>query len=113
MIEKLAKINAFHMTVFAHFLETLANTPDGDGSLLDHALILYGSGISDSNTHFHDNLTIAVVGSPGGRAAGGRHLRFPPDTPVTNLYLTLLDAVGVPVEKLGDSTGRLAQLSGL
>jgi hypothetical protein len=113
MIEKLAKINVFHMQVFAHFLHKLASTPDGDGSLLDHSVILYGAGISDSNTHFHDNLPIAVLGARDAGIKGGRHLRYSQETPVTNLYLTLLERLGVNAEKLGDSTGRLALLSGV
>ncbi|MXZ72567.1 MAG: DUF1552 domain-containing protein [Acidobacteria bacterium] len=112
-IGKLAKINAFHISLFAHFLERLRATEDGEGSLLDHAMISYGCGISDSNQHLHDNLPILVAGGGGGRVAGGRHLRFVPDTPMTNLLLTLLDKMDVPVDNLGDSTGQLRELSEL
>jgi hypothetical protein len=113
MIEKLSKINAFHVQMFAHFLETLRTTPDGDGSLLDHSMILYGAGISDSNTHFHDNLPIVLAGGGAGQLKGGRHLQYPQDTPIANLYLTLLDKMGFPTEKFGNSTGKLEHLSGV
>ena len=112
-IEKLAKINAFHISLFAHFLDRLRATEDGEGSLLDHAMISYGCGISDSNQHLHDNLPVLVAGGGGGRIGGGRHLRFAPDTPMTNLLLTLLDKMDVPVDNLGDSTGQLRELSEL
>ena len=112
-VEKLAKINAFHISLFAHFLDRLRATEDGEGSLLDHAMISYGCGISDSNQHLHDNLPILVAGGAGARIAGGRHLRFAPDTPMTNLLLTLLDKMDVPMDNLGDSTGQLRELSEL
>ena len=112
-IEKLAKINAFHISLFAHYLDRLRATPDGDGSLLDHVMISYGCGISDSNQHLHDNLPILVAGGGGGRISGGRHLRFAPDTPMTNLLLSLLDKMNVPMDQLGDSTGQLRELSEL
>jgi hypothetical protein len=112
-IEKLAKINAFHVGLFAHFLDRLRTTADGDGSLLDHAMIVYGCGISDSDQHLHDNLPVLVAGGGCGRIAGGRHLRYPADTPMTNLLLTLLDKMGVPLDRLGDSTGTMAELSNL
>ena len=88
-------------------------TEDGDGSLLDQVLASYGCGISDSNQHLHDNLPVLVAGGGGGRLSGGRHLRFAPDTPMTNLLLTLLDKMDVPMDNLGDSTGRLRELSEL
>ena len=112
-IEKLAKINTFHVSLFAHFLDRLRATGDGDGSLLDQAMITYGCGISDSDQHLHDNLPVLVAGGGGGRISGGRHLRFPPDTPMTNLLLTLLDDMGVPIEALGDSRGQLREVSEL
>ena len=112
-IEKLAKINAFHISLFAHYLDRLRATEDGDGSLLDHVMISYGCGISDSNQHLHDNLPILVAGGGGGRVSGGRHLRFAPDTPMTNLLLSLLDKMDVPMDQLGDSTGQLRELSEL
>jgi hypothetical protein len=105
-MEKLAKINQYHVQQLAYFLEKLQATPDGEGTLLDQVVLLYGCGISDSNLHTHDNLPILVVGSEAS-AAGGRHLRVTQDTPLTNLQLTLLDRLGVPLDALGDSTGRV------
>jgi hypothetical protein len=106
-MEKLAKINRYHVDQLAYFLDRLQATPDGDGSLLDHLTLLYGCGISNSNLHTHDNLPILVIG--GGRTArGGRHVTVAKDTPLTNLQLTLLERVGVPLDALGDSTGRVS-----
>ncbi len=93
-MEKLAKINTYHVQQLAYFLEKLQATPDGDGTLLDHLTLLYGCGISDSNRHTHDNLPVLVVGGGAGSIKGGRHVRVAPDTPLTNLQLTLLDKVG-------------------
>ena len=109
-IEKLVKINTYHIKLFAYYLEKLRSTPDGDGSLLDHMMILYGAGISDGNLHTHENLPILLVGGGGGKIKGGRHLHYPVGTQLTNLYLRMLDTLGVPVEKLGDSTGELELL---
>ena len=110
-LEKLAKINTFHMQQFAYFLDKLQSTPDGDGTLLDHSMMIYGSGISDGNIHFHMDLPIIVAGGGGGTLQGGRHLRYASDTPLTNLYVSVLDKLGVPVEQFGDSTGKLPYLS--
>jgi hypothetical protein len=110
-LAKLAKINLFHVKQFAYFVERMRTTPDGDGSLLDHSMLLYGSGISDSNVHMHDNLPLVLVGGGAGQIKGGRHLRYPKDTPVTNLFLNMLDKLGVPAENIGDSTGRLQYLT--
>ena len=112
-IGKLAKINAFHISLFAHFLDRLRATNDGDGSLLDQVMITYGCGISDSNQHLHDNLPVLVAGGGAGQISGGRHLRFANGAPMANLLLTLLDKMGVPADQLGDSSGRLQELSGL
>ena len=112
-LKKLEKINTFHLEQFAYFVDRMHHTPDGDGSLLDHSMLLYGSGISDSNVHMHDNLPLVLVGGAGGRLKGGRHVRYAKDTPVTNLFLNMLDIVGVPAEKLGDSTGPLEHLTDL
>jgi hypothetical protein len=112
-LEKLAKINAFHMQQFAYFVDKLRNTPDGDGSLLDHSILVYGSGISDGNIHFHLDLPTVVVGGGAGTLKGGRHLRYKDDTSITNLYVSVLDKLGVPVETFGDSTGKLDYLSGI
>jgi len=110
-LAKLAKINTYHISLFASFLEKLRATPDGDGSLLDHAMIVYGAGMSDSNIHDPKNLPILLAGGGAGQLKPGRHLRFPKDTPLANLHLTLLDKLGVHVERLGDSAGELPQLS--
>jgi len=100
-----AKVNVYQTQLFASFLEKLQSTPDGDGTLLDHSLFLYGAGLSNSNLHTHYDLPLAVV---GGGFKGGRHVVYPKETPMTNLLLTMLDKSGVPAETLGDSTGRLA-----
>jgi hypothetical protein len=108
---KVTRINTFHVEMLAYFLEKLRSTPDGDGSLLDHSVIVYGSGLSDGNMHLHNNLPILLAGGGGGKLKGGRHLRYPSDTPMPNLYGTLLDIVGVPLENLGSSFGKLKPLS--
>jgi hypothetical protein len=110
-LAKLAKINTYHTTLFASFLEKLGSTPDGDGSLLDHVMIVYGAGMSDSNAHDPKNLPILLAGGGAGQLKGGSHLRFPKDTPLANLHITLLDKLGVHVETLGDSAGELSELS--
>ena len=104
-----AKINAYHVSLFARFLDRMKNTPDGDGSLLDHTLLLYGTGMGDSDHHTPVNLPAVVVGG-GGAIAGGRHIQYPMHTPFTNLGLTLLHKVGVERERVADSTGLLADL---
>jgi hypothetical protein len=109
-IEKLVKIQTYHLSLFAEFLKKLESTPDGDGSLLDHSLILYGSNMSNSNLHNHFPLPNLVLGGGAGRVAGGRHLRYPDHTPMSNLLLTLLDKAGVRMDNLGDSTGKMAEL---
>lgn len=110
-IDKLIKVNAYHAQTFAYYLDRLASTPDGDGSLLDSLMLIYGSGMSDGNGHNHHNLPTLLVGGGGGTIQGGRHLRFASETPVTNLFLTVLDRLGVPVESIGDSTGHVEHLS--
>ena len=110
-LEKLAKINTFHMQQFAYFLDKLQSTPDGDGTLLDHSMLIYGSGISDGNIHFHMDLPVVMVGGGGGALKGGRHLRYANDAPLTNLYVSVLGKLGIPVEQFGDSTGKLEYLS--
>jgi len=104
---KLTKINTYHATFISYFLKKLQSTPDGDGSLLDHSLIVYGAGMSDSNTHDPKNLPVVLAGGASGLLKGGRHIRFAKDTPLANLHLTLLDKFGVHLEALGDSNGRL------
>jgi len=112
-MEKCAKIQTYHIALFASYLEKLRSTPDGDGSLLDHVILLYGGGISHSDRHTHGPLPTLVVGGGAGTIKGGRHLVYPDHTPLTNLQLTLLGNLAVPTEKLGDSTGQLKELSGL
>ena len=112
-MQKLAKINRYHVEQLAYFLDKMASTPDGDKTLLDHSTILYGCGISDSNLHTHDNLPILVIGGGAGTLVGGRHVRVRKDTPLTNLQVTLLENLGVPDDHLGDSTGRLDVVSSL
>jgi hypothetical protein len=109
-IDKLIKIQTYHAALFAHFLDKLNSTKDGDGSLLDHSVILYGSNMSNSNLHNHFPLPNVLAGGAAGRLQGGRHLRYADHTPMANLLLTMLDKAGVPQETLGDSTGRLADV---
>jgi uncharacterized protein DUF1552 len=111
-LEKLTRVNILHVQLFAYYLDRLRSTPDGDGSLLDHVILLYGSGMGNSNLHDPRNLPMLVLGGPG-QIAGGRHVRFPKETPLTNLYTTVLNKIGVPVERIGDSTGSVAHLSDL
>jgi hypothetical protein len=109
-LENLTKINTYHVSLMAYFLGKLKATPDGDGNLLDHSLILYGSGMSNSNVHNHAPLPVFVAGGAAGRMQGGRHLKYPDGTPMANLLLTILDKAGVPQERVGDSTGMLTEL---
>jgi hypothetical protein len=110
-IEKTIKINEFHVKTFAYFVEKMKNTPDGDGSLLDHSMLLYGSSISDGNKHTHDDLPLVLVGGANGQIKGGRHLAFPNETPMNNLLIGMLDKAGVKTEKFGDATGEIDHLS--
>ncbi len=113
VLEKLTKINTYHLTLFASFLEKLRSTPDGDGSLLDQMILLYGAGMSDSNAHSPYDLPILLMGGGAGQLKGGRHIEYPgPErTPLANLHVTLLDKLGVDVDRFGDSTGALPNLS--
>jgi hypothetical protein len=104
-MDKCAKINHYHVTLFSSFLDTLKNTPDGDGSLLDHVAIVYGAGMSEGNGHVPENLPILVAGGGCGALKGGRHVRYAKGTPLANFHLALLDKLGVPIEVLGNSTG--------
>jgi len=108
LIDEKTRIDTYHVDLFAEFVEKLQQTPDGDGSLLDHSLILYGSGMGDGNLHRHDDLPILTLGRLGGKIRTGQHLVYPEHTPMTNLLLTLLDNVGAEIDTLGDSTGRLS-----
>jgi hypothetical protein len=110
-MDKCAKIQTYHVRLFADYLEKLRSTPDGDGSLLDHVILLYGGGISHSDRHTHGPLPTLVLGGGAGTIKGGRHLVYPEHTPLTNLQVTLLGNLGVPAEKLGDSTGGLKELA--
>ena len=107
-LAKVSKINAFHVSLFAYYLEKLKATPDGDGSLLDHTSILYGSGMSNADIHDHTNLPIIVA---GGKPSGGRHIVAKENTPLANLHLTLLDRVGVKIDSFADSKGKIPELS--
>ena len=109
-IANMAKINRFHVSLFAEFLEKLQATPEGDGSLLDHVLYLYGSGMGNPNLHDHVNLPIIVAGGAAGNMCGGRHIRFNDATPLANLHLTLLDKVGVRLDSFADSDGKVDEL---
>ncbi len=109
-LAKIAKVNRFHVSLFAEFLEKLAKTPEAGGSLLDHTLYMYGSGMGDSDAHDHTNLPILVAGGAAGRMRGGRHIRFDKPTPLSNLHLTLLNKVGVPLESFADSDGTVDDL---
>jgi hypothetical protein len=109
-MDKLAKVQTYLTDVFARFVKKLAAMKDGDGSVLDHSIILFGSNMSDSNKHNHDPLPSVILGRGYGRVKGGQHLQYPQDTPLANLLVTLLERGGVPVEKLGDSTGLLSEI---
>ena len=109
-IARMAKINAFHVSLFAYYLERLKATPEGNGTLLDHSLILYGSGIGNPNVHDHTNLPILVAGGAAGGMKGGRHIRYKEPVPLANLHLTLLDKVGVKIDSFADSTGKITDL---
>jgi hypothetical protein len=109
-IAKVAKINQFHVSLFAEFLRKLQATPEGDGSLLDHALYLYGSGMGNPNVHNHVDLPIIVAGGAAGNMRGGRHIRYKEATPLANLHLTLLDKVGVRLDSFADSNGTIDEL---
>jgi hypothetical protein len=109
-MEKNVKIQTYNISQFGYFLDKLKNTPDGAGSLLDHAVLLYGSNMSNSNAHDHYPLPNLVIGGAAGRMQGGRHLKYADHTPMTNLLVTMLDKVGVKQESLGDSSGLLGNL---
>ena len=110
---KLAKINTFHTGLFASFLEKMKNTKDGDGTLLDHSMVVYGGAICDGNSHSHVDLPVILAGRGDGQLKPGRHIVYEKGTPMTNLYLSLLERMNVPTEKLGDSTGQLNHLTEL
>jgi hypothetical protein len=109
-LAQLTKIQAFHVNLWSYWLEKLRATPDGDGNLLDHSLLLYGGAMSNSNVHNHSPLPIVVAGGAAGAMKGGRHLLYPDNTPMANLLLTILNKAGIPQESVGDSTGALSEL---
>ncbi len=109
-IAKMAKINEYHVSLFAYLLEKLKATPDGEGSLLDHSMYLYGSGMGNPNAHDHTNLPIVVGGGGAGNLKGGRHIRYNEPTPLANLHLTLLEKAGVRMDSFADSRGRVDEL---
>ena len=110
-LERLHKVNEYHFQQFAYLVDNLSQQPEGDGTMLDSTLFLYGTGISDSNTHFHDDLPIALIAGKNTGITGGRYIRYPEDTPLANLHITILDKLGISVESLGDSTGQLDRLT--
>jgi len=110
-IAKMAKINAYHVSLFAYLLGRLKATREGNGTLLDHCILLYGSGMGNPNVHDHTNLPILVAGGAAGKLKGGRHIRYSEPTPLANLHLTLLDAAGVKLDSFGDSKGRIEELA--
>ena len=109
-IQQYTRINTHHISLYAKFIERLANTPDGDGSLLDHSILLYGTGMGDGDHHTPYNLPIVLLGNGCGELEGGRHMKYPLHTPFMNLGLSLLDNVGVNLASLSESTGRLSDL---
>jgi hypothetical protein len=109
-MERLSKIQVYHTEVFAKFVKKLADTPDGEHTMLDNAVVLYGSNMSNSNLHDHFPLPTAIVGGGCGKIKGNQHLRYPDRTPIANLHLTLLDRVGIPLESLGDSAGKFSEV---
>ena len=111
MLDRVRKINVLHATLFAEFLRKLKDTPEGDSNLLDQSLIVYGAGIADGNVHTHDQLPTVLAGRGGGSVRPGRHITYQRETPVTNLFTSMIERVGVPPEYLGDSTGPLHGLS--
>jgi hypothetical protein len=109
-LEKKRQIDRFHTEQLAYILRKMKETKDGDASLLDNTMLVYGGGISDGDRHNHDNLPILMAGKAGGRLKTGQHIVYPNETPMTNLFLSMLDKVGVRMDKLGDSTGKLQGL---
>lgn len=107
-----SKINQFHTTLLSYLLERLKGTPEGEGTLLQNCMVLYGSGIADGNAHNHDGLPILLFGQAGGTIQTGRHLRYEAETPLTNLYVAMLQRMGLSIDSFGDSTGPLGQLDG-
>jgi hypothetical protein len=112
-IDRLQRIDQHHVAMFSQFLGKLKGAKDGEGTLLDNSMVVYGSSISDGNKHEHLNLPTILAGGGGGKIHGGRHVRFKKGTPMANLFLTMLDNVGVQPERIGDSTGKVEHLTEL
>jgi hypothetical protein len=110
MLAKVAKINAFHVELFAYFIGKLKETQDGAGTLLDHSMYLYGSGMGNPDVHDHVNVPMLVAGGGAGNLKGGRHIKYAEPTPLANLHLTLLDKAGVRLDAFGDSQGKVKEL---
>jgi hypothetical protein len=106
-MDRFAIINKYHVDMLAYFLDKLKSTPDGDGNLLDHSMVLYGSSMSNGNQHDHDPLPIVLAGGASGQLTGGRHMQYAPHTPMSNLLLSMLDKLGIQADQHGDSTGKL------
>jgi hypothetical protein len=104
-IAKVLQINIFHAQLYRYFLERMQSVPDGDGTLLDHSLMMYGSALSDGNMHLYKDLPVLLVGGREAGLSGGRHIQYPENTPIANLYLSMLDTLGVHLDRFGDSTG--------
>jgi Protein of unknown function (DUF1552) len=113
LIDKISRINTHHVSLFAYFLQRLQNTKEGDGTLLDRVMVVYGSAICDGNSHSHGDLPVLVAGKGNGRVKAGQHLQYPTGTPMTNLYVSLLDCMDIEVERIGDSTGKLPNLTSI
>jgi hypothetical protein len=110
-IEKTTQIDTYHVKLLSYYLDKFKNTQDGDGSLLDHSMILYGSSINDGNAHTHHHLPLALIGGARGQLKGNRHLVFPEETPMNNLLLSMLQKAKVPIpDKMGDSNGILSEV---
>jgi hypothetical protein len=105
-----AKINAYHLTLFSKWLEKVRNTPDGDGSLLDHTIFMYGAGMGDGNTHYPHHLPCILLGGGSDQLKGNLHIQMPEDTPLMNVGLSLMDKIGIELPSIGDSTGRISDL---
>ena len=112
-MEKVTQINEYHIKQFTYLLDKLKATKDGDGTLLDHSMIVYGSGLADGSGHRHENLPTVLAGRGAGTLQPGRHIRFADETPITNLHVSMLERMGVAVDTFGDSNGKLEGLSAL
>jgi len=113
MIEKVRQINRYHVEQFAYWIDRLSKTPDGDGTLLDSAMVIYGSGLADGNRHTHHDLPVLLAGGGNGKLKPGRHVKYPVETPMANLFVAMLDKMGVNMDQLGDSNGKLGYLGEL